>query len=361
MGNILKIKTHTGSYNIVISKKSVFELTNFINEFYFNKKVVFIIDENVNRLYKNYLEEISDKISGKLFFYTLKSGEESKSIDESGKIYEFLASNSIERTDIIVSFGGGVTGDLAGFVASTYKRGIDYIQLPTTLLSQIDSSIGGKVAINIASGKNLVGSFYNPKLVVIDTDFLKTLKKDQILDGLGEIIKYGFIYSKELFDILLNDMTIENFDEYADDIVFRCCNIKKYFVEEDEFDNGERMKLNFGHTIGHGIEKYYGYGKYSHGQAVAMGIYMISKVFAKNNIINEEIPTIAKYMLEKYYMYKEEIIEDYNEIIKFLENDKKFLNGRLNLIYVDEIGNSNIYEISRDKLKNFFEKGGCDE
>ena len=366
MRKILNVKTSKGNYDIIISKESIFELTEFINKYYFEKKIAFIIDENINILYERYLNEISNKFSN-VFFYILKSGEKSKSLNEAEKIYEFLASINIERTDIIVSFGGGVTGDLSGFVASTYKRGIDYIQLPTTLLSQIDSSIGGKVAVNIPSGKNLVGSFYNPKLVIIDTNFLNTLCQDQILDGLGEIIKYGFIYSKELLDSLLNDVSVENFIDYADDIIFRCCNIKKYFVKLEEtriqlffneFDNGERMKLNFGHTLGHGIEKYYGYGKYSHGQAVAMGIYMISKVFMDNHIIGKEIPLMAKNILDRYGMYREEITRDYDKIINLLENDKKFLNGKLNLIYTDSIGSSKIYAINRKELKIFFEKGG---
>ena len=359
MKKILNVKTSKGNYDIIISKESIFELMEFVNTYYYGKKIAFIVDENIDSLYKDYINKISNKLR-RVFFYILKSGEKSKSLQEAEKIYEFLALNSIERTDLIISLGGGVTGDLTGFVASTYKRGVDYIQLPTTLLAQIDSSIGGKVAVNIPSGKNLVGSFYSPKLVLIDTNFHSSLYENHILDGLGEIIKYGFIYSKELFDLLIKDVSVENFIDYADDIVFKCCSIKKYFVEIDEFDKGERMKLNFGHSLGHGIEKYYGYGKYSHGQAVAMGIYMISKVFMDNNIIGKEIPYEAKRILQKYGMYKEEIVADYDKIIKFLENDKKFLNGKLNLIYTDEIGKSNIYRINRDEVKNFFGKGGND-
>ncbi|MDV2934331.1 3-dehydroquinate synthase, partial [Enterococcus faecalis] len=171
--------------------------------------------------------------------------------------------------DLIIALGGGVVGDLAGFVASTFLRGISFIQIPTSLLAQVDSSVGGKVAVDLERGKNLVGSFYHPELVLIDPNMLGTLPEKYFNDGLGEVIKYGCIKSKELFEKLEGFENKEDLKENIGEIIYECCNIKREVVEYDEKDLGERMILNFGHTLGHAIEQIYNYETYSHGEAVA--------------------------------------------------------------------------------------------
>ena len=192
------------------------------------------------------------------------------------ELLNFLAENKLTRSDALIALGGGVVGDLTGFAAATYLRGIDYIQIPTTLLAAVDSSVGGKTAIDLPSGKNLVGAFYQPKLVLCDTDTLNTLPEDIFRDGCAEVIKYGVLYDAELFAHL--DESGLSFDREA--VIARCVELKRDVVAEDEFDRGKRQKLNLGHTIGHGIEACSGYG-ISHGKAVAMGMTIITKTPAK--------------------------------------------------------------------------------
>ena len=189
----------------------------------------------------------------------VKAGEESKSFETLLKVYDKLLDFKINRGDIIIALGGGVVGDMTGFAASTFLRGIPLIQIPTTLLAQVDSSVGGKVAVDLPRGKNLVGSFYNPKAVFIDPLLLGTLSDKYVCDGMGEVIKYGAIKDRELFYKLLDYENKEAVLKDIDKIIYNCCRIKATMVEADERDTGERMLLNFGHTIGHAIEQFFNY------------------------------------------------------------------------------------------------------
>ena len=245
-----------------------------------------------------------------------------------------------------------MVGDLGGFVASTFLRGVDFIQVPTTLLSQIDSSVGGKVGVNLTGGKNLVGSFYQPKEVYIDTELLKTLSKRYLHDGVAEAIKYGCIKSLYLFELFEKIEQSEEILNYAEEIVEICCNIKKEVVENDEFDRGERMILNFGHTIGHGIEKNYNYKVYTHGQAVGIGMYRITSKSEEKGLTKQGTTERVKKLLEKFDL-PTEINLSKEEILKNIAMDKKREQSKITIIILSELGHGKLLKIDFNNLKNY--------
>lgn len=269
------------SYPIIIEDNLLDRIDEEIQKVFKGNKVFILTDENVNKFY-------GDRISSKLLeagydvrSLALPAGEETKSFFTLPEVYNALLDFNLTRSDLIITLGGGVIGDLGGFVASTYLRGVSFVQIPTSLLAQVDSSVGGKVAVDLEKGKNLVGSFYHPRLVLIDPLVLKTLEKRFLIDGMAEVIKYGCIKDNTLFEYLNNTDVIEVINNIGT-IIHRCCDIKREVVEKDEKDTGERMLLNFGHTIGHAIEQYYNYSKYTHGESVAIGMYNISLIDRKS-------------------------------------------------------------------------------
>ncbi len=239
-------------YTIYIKPGLIDGIGEEIQKIYNNKKVVVITDRNVDRLYGKKIEEELKKCGYILKKVVVEPGEESKSFKTLEMVCDEILGFGINREDLIITFGGGVVGDLGGFAASILLRGVPFIQIPTTLLAQIDSSIGGKVAIVTSRGKNLIGSFNQPEAVFIDPELLKTLDKRFLYDGCAEVIKYGAIKDKEFFYNLLG-YDREEFLYNIEKTIYTCCSIKKDIVEKDEKDLGERMLLNFGHTIGHGI------------------------------------------------------------------------------------------------------------
>lgn len=286
-------------------------------------RLYIITDEVVNRLYMDYLKSFIGDIDQ--YVYILPSGEENKTIDNILSIYDDLIEKNIDRKTLIVSFGGGVVGDVAGFVASTYKRGLNYIQIPTTLLAQVDSSIGGKTGFDYKGFKNIIGSFYFPEAIFIDVSFLKSLSDREILCGLGEIFKYGLIADYGLFQYTkdnLNYIYHKDLDTLIS-IVNRSISIKQDIVSKDRYDRGVRNILNLGHTIGHSIEAYYNFNKYNHGEGVIMGMiyefYMaweldlIDGDYFKEvyNTLNSILPPIS---------FKQREIDD---LIHIMKNDKK--------------------------------------
>lgn len=320
------------------------ELQSFIDINYSYRKKVFITDEIVDFLYPEFTF-LPKKDS---YRCVIKPGEQSKSIETYYQIIRFLTSINIDRHDLIVAFGGGVVGDLVGFVASTYMRGIDYIQIPTTVLSMVDSSIGSKTAINTEDGKNLIGTFYNPKGVFIDLNFLDTLSDKEFRNGLAEAIKSAIIRDKELSDLLMSKNVYEK--DILEIVIRKSISIKKKIVGCDLRESGERQLLNFGHTIGHAIEKLSDFSV-SHGYAVAIGMAMISKAYYKLGAISKEthlriINILKKYQLPVSCEYNEEQI--YQEVLK----DKKNNGDKINLVYPKEIGCAVIDCVSRKDLKN---------
>ncbi|MFD3156608.1 3-dehydroquinate synthase [Haloimpatiens sp. FM7330] len=345
----LEVKLSHKSYNIYIKKGILNDIGEKLKNIYSGEKIAVITDDNVYRIYGDKLKGILEKSGFLVSFIVIEHGEKSKSLSTLENVYNELLDFKITRSDLIITFGGGVVGDLGGFAASTFLRGTTFVQIPTSLLSQIDSSIGGKVAVDLPRGKNLVGSFYHPEAVFIDPNVLKTLEKRFFHDGMGEVIKYGCIKDKTLFHKLLNFKDEEELFNDIDNIIYSCCSIKKDIVQKDERDNNVRMLLNFGHTIAHAVEKIFNYETYTHGEAVAIGMYTITKRSEQLGITKEGTSALIKEILVKYnlpYSISNLNSEKVSEIVGL---DKKNKGNILNLILIECIGKSLIKPIDKNK------------
>ncbi|HYE81240.1 MAG TPA: 3-dehydroquinate synthase [Clostridia bacterium] len=349
----ISIKNKNTRYNIAIRKNAQNELYEYLAEKYRGKKAAIITDDNVNKLYGAALYKGMTEAGLNCRLVSVSPGEKSKSLEVLAGIYETLAGFNIDRGDIIIAFGGGVVGDLTGFAAATYLRGIPYIQIPTTLLAQVDSSVGGKTAIDLPSGKNLVGSFYQPEFVFIDTVFLNTLEDRYLRDGMAEVIKYGCIKERMLFDRLLNYNNLQQCMDDMDELVYTCCSIKRAVVEADERDRGERMLLNFGHTLGHAIEQHYNYEKHTHGEAVAMGMAEITRLSEGLGLTEKGSAAAIEKVLKKYDLPCQIPVEDKKELAGAIKLDKKFIGGSIGLILLSKLGEAFIKEISGEELERF--------
>ncbi|MCM8711602.1 3-dehydroquinate synthase [Clostridium sp. SYSU_GA19001] len=341
------------SYPIYIEKGIIQNIGENIKKIYKNKKIAIITDSNVEKLYGQKLENnlIKENFITKMII--IEPGEKSKSFEVLQRVCDELLEFNLTRGDLIIAFGGGVVGDLGGFAASIILRGIPFIQIPTSLLAQIDSSIGGKVAVNSKHGKNLIGSFYQPVAVFIDPDLLRSLKDRVFYDGMAEVIKYGAIRNKELFYNLLQYKTKEELLQNIDMVIYSCLSIKKDVVEKDEKDTGERMLLNFGHTIGHGIEKCFNYEKFTHGEAVAIGMAAITEASEELEITEEGTSALLKKLIAKYNLPYE--LPDINktELFKAMNMDKKNIGKSMNIILLESIGQSFIKNIKPEEIEKY--------
>lgn len=350
----LKVELPNNSYEILIEDGLVNNIGTEILSVYGGDKIAIITDENVDTYYGEIVENSLKKSGYDTLKITLPPGEKNKSMDTVMDIYDRLLDFKLNRGNLIIALGGGVIGDLTGFCASTFLRGIPFIQIPTSLLAQVDSSVGGKVAIDLPRGKNLVGSFYHPRAVFIDPRVLLTLEKRYLNDGLGEVIKYGLIKDKSLFENLED---IENHEELMGklgEIIYTCCDIKRAIVEADERDTGERMILNFGHTIGHGLEKLQNYEGLSHGEAVAVGMYTITLSSEKAGITAKGTSDKIKDMLVKYNLPYEVQGISKEMIMEATAMDKKNIGKSINLILIRNIGEAYIHKVSREEVARFF-------
>lgn len=339
----LSIDLIHSSYDIVIQKGIINTLVHEIKNLFKGKKIFIITDKNVDKFYGNLVLNNLINSGYDVKKLVLKPGEETKNFSTLPLVYDELLNFKFTRSDLIITLGGGVIGDLGGFVASTYLRGVAFVQCPTTLLAQVDSSVGGKVGVDLDKGKNLVGSFYHPKKVVIDPEVLNTLSDRVFNDGMAEVIKYGCIRDKEFLGNLINYSNKKEVMNNIEYIIHNCCKIKKEIVEKDEKDMGQRMLLNFGHTIGHAIEQYFNYTKYTHGEAVAIGMYEITKLSEELGITKIGTKEVIKDILIKYQLPYELTI-DINELTETMKLDKKNLENNINLIFLKEIGESFIYK-----------------
>jgi len=339
------------SYNILIEKGLLSKLGEELKKIYFGEKIFIITDENVDKYYGDKVKDELDKAGYKTRKMVLTPGEETKSFSTLPSIYNELLDFKLTRKELIITLGGGVIGDLGGFAASTFLRGVSFVQIPTSLLAQVDSSVGGKVAVDLEKGKNLVGSFYQPKAVFIDPDVLNTLPEKFYKDGMAEVIKYGCIKDIDFFYMLKSLKSREEVMNNIEDILYKCCYIKKSVVERDEKDLGERMLLNFGHTLGHAIEKYYNFTGYSHGEAVAIGMYNISLKSEDEGITEKSVSEEIKEILINYDLPYEVDIKDNNKIIDTISLDKKNIGNVLKVILLKSIGESIIYDTTSDFFK----------
>lgn len=344
-----QLTVNTGKrYDILIERGIINKCGELIKEVSKATRVAVISDSNVMKIYGDTV--INSLISNGFITsaFEFPAGESSKRLSTIEQIYNHLADNGFTRSDLIVALGGGVTGDMAGFAAATFLRGIEFIQIPTSLLAQVDSSVGGKTGVDIAQGKNLVGAFWQPSLVLIDSDTLKTLPQRHINDGMAEIIKYGCIKSKTLFETLEQTNAIE----IIDDIIFECVSIKRDVVSRDELDKGERALLNFGHTLGHALEKIHNYTKLTHGEGVAIGMVMITNASQKQNLTTAGTAKRIEKLCQKYGLPTTDN-SSIMEIASATAGDKKSKGTSIDLIILNEIGNSVIYRIERENLLGF--------
>ena len=327
------ITIHTAStYNVYVGAGLMTHLSDFLSSNIPGQKVVIVSDSNVWPLYGNQMQEQLNLLGFSTFHYVFPAGEQQKCIDTYLAITEYLASIHFTRADLLIALGGGVVGDLAGFVAATYLRGVAYIQVPTSLLAMVDSSVGGKTAIDLSVGKNLIGAFYQPNLVICDTSALSTLPPEIFRDGCAEVIKYGILFDNALFSHL-ESCGLEFDTEY---VVSRCIELKRDIVSMDEFDRGERQKLNLGHTFGHGIEARSNFS-ISHGQAVAMGTAIVSKVSKHMGYCDVHTASRIENLLRKFTFT---LASPYSseEICPYVLSDKKRNGSYINLILPEEIG-----------------------
>lgn len=349
----LSINLLQKSYPIYIQKGLIKSIGEEIKKIYKGKKIAIITDDNVDKYYGEEVLKDLEKNDFNVTKITLKHGEKSKSVDVLLNVYDKLLDFKITRSDLIIALGGGVVGDLTGFAAATLLRGIPFVQIPTSLLAQIDSSIGGKVAVDLPRGKNLVGNFYHPDAVYIDPSVLGTLDDRYLYDGMAEVIKYACIKDIELFNKLSSYNDKEELINNMDYIIHVCCSIKKAVVENDEKDTGERMLLNFGHTVGHAIEKYFDFERYTHGEAVALGMYYITKRSEKLGITKSGTCEKIKNILKKYNLQYEIELKEKDKILETINLDKKNQGEYINLVLLCDIGKGFIKKIKKDKIEDF--------
>lgn len=333
---IIPLNLGEQSYDIVLERGALNKASEYLN---LNRKCLIVTDSGVPSEYSQAIKNQAKEG----YICVIPQGEKSKSFDNYKMLLEKMIEYSFTRTDCVVAVGGGVVGDLSGFVASSYMRGVDFYNIPTTLLSQVDSSIGGKVAIDVSGVKNIIGAFYQPKKVLIDSDTLKTLEIRQVNAGLCEAIKMSLTSDKELFSIIENSTDLIN---DIDTIIEKSLLIKKNVVEIDPKEKGLRKVLNFGHTIGHAIESYMD-GKLLHGECVALGMLPLCSQSVKARLIK---------ILEKYSLNNSVNI-DTDILISYITHDKKSSGTKITTIFVNEIGSFEMREMEIENMREYINGG----
>lgn len=343
----MELTVHTSSpYDIVLSRGCIAHTGELAAKIFSpGSQAVVVADSNVLPLYAKTVVQSLGAAGFSTATFEFPAGEESKRLSTVENMYRSFAAARLTRSDFVVALGGGVTGDMAGFAAATWLRGIKFIQIPTSLLAQIDSSIGGKTAVDIPQGKNLIGAFHQPSLVLIDPDTLNTLPPVFFSDGMGEAIKHGCIKNRALFE-LLRDTDVKRDMEH---VIAENLKIKRAAVEKDEFDNGERMLLNFGHTFGHALEKLHGYQGLSHGQAIGIGMVMMAKCGEKAGLTEPGTSDEIASVLRKYDLPTWDSA-NITDIVETAMLDKKSRGGVIHLVMLKKIGESFLYSADKKRL-----------
>lgn len=341
----------SGSYDVIIEKGILADCGKMIAEKLPLCCAALITDDSVNALYADTVEDSLISAGFDCCRIVIPHGEGSKNAANLAAIWEKLAESRLSRSDIIVALGGGMIGDMAGFAAATYLRGISFVQIPTTLLAAIDSSVGGKTAIDLSAGKNLAGAFWQPSLVLCDPDCLKTLPHDFWLDGMGEMIKYAFAFDKEMADMIGEKPDFDNISE----LIARCVEIKRRVVEADERDNGERRKLNFGHTIGHAIEQCSRLS-ISHGQAVGIGMVIMARACAGRGLLPADVPERLLAVMKRCGM-PTECDFTAEELAEAALEDKKRRGNEIFVVVPTAVGESAMKRLDISSLKDWIASG----
>ena len=342
----IRIDLAERSYDIIIGQGLLGQVGSLLSHLVKSKSAIIVTHPSINKLYGTALRTGLENEGIKALTFEVPEGESCKSIHQAEKLYDRLIENHCGRETPLIALGGGVVGDLTGFVAATFLRGVPYIQIPTTLLSQVDSSVGGKTAVNHERGKNLIGAFYQPKLVVIDLGSLKTLPKDEFRAGLAEIIKYGIIEDPLLF-AYLEDNTEKILNQDRDcllHIIETSCSIKAKVVEKDEKESRYRMVLNFGHTIGHAIEALTSYSMFKHGEAVAIGMIYAAKFSHITGQCSHDVVDRIQSLIKKFGFITE--LPDFppEQYIESMYLDKKAMDKKIRFITVRELGSVDIVD-----------------
>ncbi len=323
-----------------------------------DRRVCIVTETNVAPLYLKEITKLLENNCKELKCVIFNAGEENKNLDTVKMIYERLIQYHFDRKDMLIALGGGVTGDITGFVAATYLRGIDFVQIPTSLLSQVDSSIGGKTGVDFDSYKNMVGAFHMPKLVYINVKALDTLSDEQFISGMGEIIKHGLIKDKSYFNWLISnhDKIMARDTDALLHMIYISCNIKKQVVENDPTEKGDRALLNFGHTLGHALEKYMNFSM-SHGACVGIGCILASAISYGRELISEDTFLTIKSAFKMFnFPEADKASLNIDEIIKNTKNDKKMVGDKIKFILLKDIGDAYIdMSVSTEDMKKAFE------
>ena len=359
--NRLKAK----DYSIIIGKNSISNLATEIKDHCPEcKKIAVIVDKKIP---KKFVTKIRKKLNKyKIFIFFVSSSEKIKNLDKTNFFKNNLLKLNFNRSDLVIALGGGIIGDMTGFVASIFKRGINFINLPSTLLAQVDSCIGGKTGVNSKYGKNLIGSFYNPKVVIVETEFLKSLPRREVVCGFAEILKHAIINDKKFFHFLKNNthkvLSLKN--NILEKSILKSCKIKLDFTEKDFKEKSLRMKLNFGHTFAHALEIQNKYSnKLNHGEAVLIGMLIAIKISKLNSLCSYDTLYQVENLYNKYsliknlnkYFKKDKILSS----IKFMKNDKKKDDEKISFIFLKSIGKTTIpgnYKYKIDKVKSLIRK-----
>ena len=327
--NTVRVDLGSYSYDIIISRGILKNADKYLN---LNRKVLIVTDSGVPKQYADTVAQLCKEP----IIVSVPQGEPSKNVDNWQKLLQTMLENNFTRTDCVTAVGGGVVGDMAGFAAACYMRGIDFYNIPTTVLSQVDSSVGGKTAIDFGQYKNMVGAFHQPKCVLIDPDVLATLPPRQIANGLAESVKMALTFDANLFKLI----ETENVEDNIDRIIARSVELKKNVVEQDEKEAGLRKVLNFGHTIGHAVETSLGLNSYLHGECVGFGMIPMSSASVRNQLI----PVLEKLGLPTQIEF------DKAKVTEAIQHDKKFDGNNVTIVRVEEIGKYIMKKITKDEL-----------
>ncbi len=347
----LSVKTPSkGSYDIVY-KTSFEALAGEVSSLYPDKvRMCIITDSNVDPLYSAEIAEKLEPVSNGVMKYVIPAGEENKNLEEINKIYRFLIENKFDRKTVLLALGGGVVGDMCGFVAATYLRGVDFIQIPTTLLAQADSSIGGKTGVDFEGFKNMVGAFKMPVLVYMNLATLKSLPGVQYVSGFAEVMKSALLKDEEFYVWLIdNSYEIRDRDpEILAEMLYRCDDIKRMIVQKDPYEKGDRALLNLGHTLGHAIEKYYDFN-FLHGECVALGCVAAAFISWKKGLLQKEDYYEIRDMFVLFGLPISMDLANVEKIVELTRNDKKMSSGNIRFILLKKIGKAFISEEVTDE------------
>ena len=359
--NKIQVPIEKNFYEVTIKSGLLFEIGDRLIKLGINnqRKILIISNQEIANLFGNNLLDNLKKNNFSAKIFIIKPGETYKNIETMNEIYDAAFEYGLERGSLMIALGGGIVGDITGFASATWLRGLDYIQIPTTLLAMVDSSVGGKTGVNHPKGKNLIGAFNQPKAVFIDTDTLRTLPKREFNAGMAEIIKYGVIRDQNLFEYLEADINLKNIVELENNslirIIKRSVQIKSEIVSQDEKEKGIRAFLNYGHSFGHVIENLCGYGEYLHGEAISIGMRIAGDIALAKGLWQKEENLRQNKLIKKYGLPIEIPNLKKSDVLKILMGDKKVQEGKMRFILPNTIGKVGIYNdlVEKDFISYF--------